>query len=139
MTFLSEIEVRRPAGEACEWELLADLVYVGSRDKFIVPKGFKTDFASIPRLFQNLIPKNGRHDAAAIVHDYLYRCQPFVTIRMSQTVTFSVTHDRITRLEADGVFRRILKELGVGYFRRSLMYRAVRLGGRRAWSKWQPT
>jgi hypothetical protein len=130
MTFLSDIQVSRAAGKSGEWTLTADLIYLGNRDQFLVPKGFKTDFASIPRVFQSLIPSHGRFDAAAIVHDYLYRHKPKV-------IGYSGWGDykRITRKEADGVFRRIMKELGVGRIRRNLMYRAVRMGGWAPWGK----
>ena len=129
MTFLSDIQVKRHAGDTGEWELTGDLIYIGRRDQFLVPTGFTTDFASIPRFFQTLIPKNGKYDAAAIVHDYLYRHQPLVASRITRDMK------RITRKDADGIFRRIMKELGVGWFRRSLMYRAVRLGGGIPWAK----
>lgn len=128
MTFLSEIQVSRRPGANGEWKLLADLIYIGEWDQFLVPRGFRTDFASIPSIFQSLFPKNGRHDAAAIVHDYLYRYQPLVLDRKRGT-----GYVRITRLDSDRIFRRIMKELGVGCVRRNLMYRAVRLGG---WAPW---
>ena len=38
-----------------------------------VPDDFLTDLSSIPRIFRLLIPKNGRHRAAAVVHDWLCR------------------------------------------------------------------
>lgn len=128
MTFLSGIEVKRDAGDVGSWELTADLIYIGVRDQFLVPKGFTTDFASIPSIFQGLIPKHGRFDAAAIVHDYLYNVQPKVWRPEGE-------YSRITRKESDGIFRRIMKELGVGRIRRNLMYRAVRLGGWVPWNK----
>lgn len=124
MTFLSDIRVARIAGSTGEWELIAPLIYKGNRDKFTVPKGFRTDFASIPRIFAWLIPKNGSHDAAAIVHDYLYRCQPL-----------TAHSKRISRKDADRLFRRIMRELGTNCVRYNLMYAAVRIGGRFTWNK----
>ena len=127
LTFLSDIEVKRRPGQKGEWELTADLIYVGNRDQFLVPKGFKTDFASIPGFLTSFIPSHGRFDAAAIVHDYLYREKPFIRV--------SLGYYRIQRKDADGIFRRIMKELGVGLFRRNIMYRAVRLGGAIPWAR----
>jgi len=128
MTFLSDIRVARIAGSTGEWELIDDLVYQGNRDRFTVPKGFRTDFASVPRIFQALIPKNGSHDAAAIVHDYLYRYKPLVPspapLRSMQ---------RISRRDADRLFRRIMRELGTNCIRYNLMYAAVRIMG---WVEW---
>ncbi len=129
MTFLSDVQVSRPAGSTGEWVLLANLIYKGNKDRFVVPKGFKTDFASIPRIFRFIVPKNGSHDAAAIVHDYLYRHQPFLPspapLRMQ----------RISRKDADRLFRRIMRELGTNCVRYNLMYAAVRIGGRCTWNK----
>ena len=38
----------------------------------IVPKGFITDLASVPRFFWRLFPPGGVYNEAAIIHDYLY-------------------------------------------------------------------
>jgi len=81
-----------------------------------VPAGFETDFASVPRLFWRIIPPWGRYSSAAVVHDYLY-------------ATASVT-----RYEADRIFLDLMKRLGVPFWKRRLMYRAVRLGG---WASWK--
>lgn len=83
----------------------------------IVPKGFETDFASVPRLFWNILPPWGEYAPAAIVHDYLYVMQPF------------------TRYEIDYLFLRIMEQLEVGWFKRHIMYRGVRIGGWNAWNR----
>jgi hypothetical protein len=44
-----------------------------------VPPGFQTDFASIPRVFQNVITKLGPHIEAAVVHDYLCVTKPWTS------------------------------------------------------------
>lgn len=36
-----------------------------------VPKGYRTDFASVPRFFWRLYPPVGRYCQAAVLHDYL--------------------------------------------------------------------
>ena len=38
----------------------------------VVPAGFATDFASVPRAFWRLLPPFGEYMLAAVVHDYLY-------------------------------------------------------------------
>lgn len=83
-----------------------------------VPKGFETDFASIPRLLQNIIQVNGRHRPAAVVHDYL-----------CWLVDVSVYHypaPLMTQGEADKVFREAMKCLDVEFVQSSVMYRMVR-------------
>ncbi|CAL9377309.1 DUF1353 domain-containing protein [Streptomyces sp. enrichment culture] len=98
--------------DAETWELLEEVAYRGREDTFTVPVGFRTDFASVPTVFVWLIPRYGVYTKAAIVHDYLCREAP------------------VSRAEADGVFRRALRELGVSLLRRWIMWAAVRAGGR---------
>lgn len=97
------------------WTLELPLLWEDGAEIIVVPPGFITDLASIPRLAQPLIPVNDRHRAAAILHDYLY-----------------VIQDR-TRAEADALFARAMATSGVGWLRRALMHAAVRVGG---WAQW---
>lgn len=81
-----------------------------------VPKGFKTDLDSIPRIpifYQWL---KGRTVIATIVHDYLY----------------SVKHDR---KEADMIFTKLMKLTGVRGRYRYPIYWAARLFGWARYSK----
>lgn len=99
-----------------EWRVRAPLTYIRHDGEAItVPTGFVTDLASIPRIFHSLIPVNGPHSPAAIIHDWLYETQTFL------------------RKEADEIFLEAMRDLGVSWLRRSLMYSAVRLGGWAAW------
>jgi hypothetical protein len=36
-----------------------------------IPAGFRTDLATVPRIFWGIVSPSGRHDLAVIVHDYL--------------------------------------------------------------------
>lgn len=109
-------DVRDPS----TWYLLHDYRRIialpdGRVIKVKVQRGFPWDSASIPKFLQDRIAKWGRHSTASLVHDWLY-------------------HHRIgDRLTADQVFLQCLKEDGVGWLKRSAMYRAVRLFGGRAW------
>lgn len=98
------------------WELLKPLIYHGRRETFTVPVGFTTDFASVPRIFTWLVPPYGRYTKAAILHDFLCHTKP------------------VSRAEADGIFRRAMRELGVSFLRRWMMWAAVRAGARLAGS-----
>ncbi|MDP1554983.1 MAG: DUF1353 domain-containing protein [Hyphomonas sp.] len=77
-----------------------------------VPLGFVTDFASIPSFFHFIVQPFGRHALAAVLHDYLY----------------AIGQKKARRL-ADRLFLNAMKDAGVPGFRRSLMYRMVRLFG----------
>lgn len=82
----------------------------------VVPAGFVTDFASIPRAFWRVLPPTGRYGKAAVVHDYLYRTPEI----------------QVTRAEADKVFLDAMADLGVGTVTRRTMWAAVRTFGGRA-------
>lgn len=82
-----------------------------------VPKGFVTDFASVPWPACMLIPKDGNYNQAAVVHDYLYHTQ----IR--------------PKVEADTIFLDGMKTLGVSLIKRHIMYNAVKIFGGFGWRK----
>lgn len=96
------------------WEVLEDYYYETSIGIIKVPKGFKTDYASVPKIFRNIINCSGKHGRAAVVHDWLY----------SSKCTLGVTRE-----EADEIFLEIMTEWGVSVIKRNLMYRMVRLFG----------
>ncbi|MDP9420906.1 MAG: DUF1353 domain-containing protein [Actinomycetota bacterium] len=106
-----DIEVR--ARGPTHWEVLKAIRYHGREEGFIVHAGFETDFASVPRGLVWLIPKYGRFTAAAILHDFLWaQCRD----------------GRFNWFDADGIFRRAMREDGVPFAHRWLMWGAVRLG-----------
>lgn len=88
----------------------------------VVPAGFKTDLASVPRWLWPILPAHGLHEKAAIVHDFLYGRN-----REGKPL--------VTRWTADALFRQGMASLGVSAWRRWLMWAGVRLGGwqRGAW------
>lgn len=106
MTFLGDVVVRQV--DAKRWELIEPLTYRGNRESFTVERGFITDFASVPRLFVWLLPSYGDYTKAAILHDYLCKKKP------------------VDRADADGLFRRAMRELEVSFARRWMMWAAVR-------------
>jgi hypothetical protein len=114
------ITVRRATDQL--WEVVEPLVYRGQQDTFVVPAGFRTDFASVPRIVVWLIPRFGRYTLAAVLHDWL--------------VGTGIDSGAVSARDADGLFRRVLRELGVPPVRRWLMWTGVRWGalvdGRRA-------
>lgn len=76
----------------------------------VVPEGYETDFASVPRLPFAYLVAGGRAPKSATLHDFLYSI-------------------RAGREYADDVFLAAMKAEGVGPIIRRLMYLAVRLGG----------
>lgn len=70
-----------------------------------VPKGLQTDFASIPKIFWNVLPPaEGKYAKAAVVHDYLYR-------NRGQFKGPDGTGANVTRADCDNVLLEAMKVL----------------------------
>jgi len=120
------------------WKLLEPLEYeVFPGHTLIVPAGFITDFASVPRWIGvgslpnwilrriprwthyigiplwSIFPPSGEWNRAAVLHDYLY----------------SIAVPWCSRWLADAIFRDAMHRLGVPLWRRWCMWMAVRMFG----------
>ncbi len=97
--------------------VVEDFTYVdGKGEDWPVPKGTKTDGASVPRFFWQLFPPfSGKHRIAAVVHD-----------------RFCQTRDRTWRL-VHRMFYDAMRAAGVNIASASAMYAAVYAFGPR-WS-----
>lgn len=100
--------------------LSEELVYFSEllNKEIIVPKGFKTDFASVPRVPIAYWLFGGRAHHESVIHDYLYRTIPHIC----------------SRKQADQVFKEAMIIRKKGIFVRNSMWLGVRLGG---WSSWR--
>jgi hypothetical protein len=107
--FDDETRVLVEALDAEHWKTLRDITY----GPYTVPAGFRTDFASVPRVAVWLIPRFGRFTLAAILHDYL------LTL---------VRAGSLASVEADRVFREALAGLDTPPVRQWLMWTGVRWG-----------
>lgn len=120
-----ENPVGRYLENGIDFQLCQNLVYsVGKEDSLeiiLVPEGSVTDFASIPAIFQILLPKSiGRR--AAIIHDYLYRTGGLGGF--------------YTRQRCDEIFKEALIVLSVPKHKVDLLYTGVRLGGWKTWNRY---
>lgn len=89
-------------------------------EPIIVPEGFTTDYASIPRFFWRILPPRGDgsgavYGPAAVIHDYLYQ-----------------SHAK-SKADSDLIFYEAMEALEVAFWRRAVMYRGVYWFGGRAW------
>lgn len=118
-SFTKPLIVEEASGSETEWILHTAFEYhVGeeeSGDVISVPAGFRTDFASIPRIFWNILHPAGKYRGAAVIHDWLYN-----------------QHAR-PRKECDKIFLEAMGVLKVSWVKRHAMYRAVRSFG---WIPW---
>lgn len=106
-----------------EWEVLDDFRFSGYGVDLLIPAGFHTDLASIPRILWRLIAPYELSIEAALVHDWLYRHGG------------RHLHGTVDRLAADGIFREIMIAQGVPAWRCAVAYRGVRLFGGWSWQE----
>ena len=100
--------------DGIRWVTMEDFEYhVGSEDSndvIRVPKGTVSDGASIPRFLWRVVGHPwGSYAYAAILHDYLCNLEGY------------------PRKKADYVFYEAMGVLGVSWFKKTIMYLAVRL------------
>lgn len=113
-------EVTYLVSENC-WILTDDWTYSGHGVNLFIASGFRFDLASIPRVFWRLVSPFELSIAAPLAHDYLYRFGGNAWNRW------------LTREETDNLFRSIMEDEGVPWWRRNAAYRAVRMFAGFAW------
>lgn len=112
--------------------------------RIVVPPYMNTDFATTPKWGKLLgFGHDGPWRAAAVVHDFMYMVQGFKRFRDISDGAYQVkTDDTIgyqngvshwDRKECDDLFLQLMKEGGTSWWRRSVMYRAVRMFGKKYW------
>lgn len=123
----------RPDAKGEWWTVEEDFIWFFDENfsgtYVIVPKGFESDLASVPKILRTVVPHTTA-PAASIVHDYCYR-YPFVMTYMGED-EFGVPINVITkvnRLRIDKNYFLMNRALGVGRVKSHLMYRGVRAGG----------
>ncbi len=84
--------------------------------EFTVPRGFETDGPSIPRRLRGVVSAVGNQFQPAIAHDFTY-----------------LNDTGLTKKQADQLFLDGMKSLGVPWYRRRVMYLAVRSFGKGHW------
>lgn len=102
-----------------QWRVARDLVCDTPFGRIVVPEGFITDGASVPRIFQNIFPPlDGDYDAAAVLHDYVYQ--------------HAVALGR-TKADADNLLKAGMEAMHTAAWKRFLIYQGVHRGGQLAW------
>lgn len=103
-----------------DYELREKFEYVG-RDgtSYVVPRGdcLNTDLASIPPFATWLVPKDGRHTQAALLHDAMI-------VKPGEAKDYEGPQD-VTDEQADRIFRDGMRVGGVPFFRRWIIWTAV--------------
>ena len=118
--FLDDLDVEKV--NETTWKLMTDFIYITDLLRYsgrvvVVPAGFETDFASVPRIpfIYDLVGRRG--DKAATIHDYLY------------------SNPICDRKTADQIFKEALIVEGVPKYMVWIMYLGVRIFGKSHYGK----
>ena len=121
-SFTDDLLLTHMANKWRLWRLERDFVYevgeLGSGKKIVVPKGFLTDGASVPRAFWMLLPPWGDYSRASVIHDYL--CWRLIDDTAHPLAP--------TRKIADDIFHEAMLVSGTGKCAAWLIWAAVRVG-----------
>lgn len=103
------------------WRVERQFTYfVGEEDSnewITVPRGFKTDLTSIPKIFWTIMGHPaGKYVQSAVLHDYMYFNAVYI------------------RKRCDEIFEESMRVLKVFWLQRKIMYLAVRMWG---WIGWR--
>lgn len=110
--FLTQLNLTNDPHDDGNWLLVRDFLCAVNGLWMTIPAGFRTDLASVPRIFWAFFPPFGRWDEAAVLHDYMYR-----------------VGGSLSREDADACFHAGMLECGVPEWRAYIMWAAVRLFG----------
>lgn len=117
--FLTELLVKPIQSKPGWWEVQEPLRFQYQGTTITVPQGFKTDFASVPRILWSILPPIGAYTESAVLHDYLYYMGKDNVIQ----------YERATREKADKVFLAAMLSQHVSKLTAYTMYTGVRLFG----------
>jgi hypothetical protein len=129
--FVTSLETKLLRGQFKQgrqlYQLLSPLVYESDLlgVAIIVPAGFVTDMASVPKLPLTWLLAGGTANEAAVIHDWSY-------------TVHAVGRKPITRRQADALFREAIAASEDTTAPSWLMWLAVRLGGSGAWDAQGP-
>jgi hypothetical protein len=116
-------------GKSRNFLLEEDFPFWADDELYTIPKGFTTDLASIPSLFENIIDNDDPVILRpSIVHDWLYVLNGHLP-----------NGNVLTRDECDNWLRDSMEGLGADWVIRNEVFEAVRLGGEIFWKKHETT
>lgn len=116
MSFKTELVVKRNIKKDNSWIVSESLIWEDGKYEVRILKGFDFDFASIPNIITNILPKDGQeYDRAACLHDALYASQ------------------RLPKSECDRLFYEAMLQDGVSKWKAKSMYLAVKWFGNSAY------
>lgn len=86
--------------------------------KVTIPKGFRTNFASVPKKFRNVISNVSMFNKCYLLHDYIYSKDCLLSFSKS---------------DADVMLRRNLEDFGMDFVDRWTVYFSVKYFAKKHW------
>lgn len=115
------------------WAVQSALEYQVGDDPdelIIVPPGFVTDLASVPRAVWSFYPPDGPWAKAAIIHDFLYATKGTGEWHTHRGITRVAPY---SRKEADDILKEAMADRKVGKWEQGVIWASVRFGGAGGW------
>lgn len=113
-----------------EWELTRDWHFSIGSTKYIIPKGFTFNGASVPKFLTIWFSPVGVLFLGALVHDFLYAYEYLVINENEKRLS-----DKFSRKKSDLLFREICIEQNGFHVMNYLAYYSLRLFGFISWNK----
>ena len=110
------------------WEISKDFTFELHGTKYVIPKGFTFDGASVPKFLATFLSPVGVLLLGGLVHDYAYK---YAALKPALQKSSRLL---LNQKQADKIFRDINIEINGFYFLNYLAYWALRLGGWFAWN-----
>lgn len=110
------------------WRIAKDWHFEVNGEKYVIPKGFEFDGASVPKFLATWLSPTGVLLIGGLVHDYIYKYT--VLLKKGQKETSAPMNQQ----QADQLFRDINIEQNGFHLLNYLAYWALRLGGFAAWN-----
>lgn len=100
------------------WKTAETVVWVDTNTgcKIVVPAGFKTDLASVPKILHPIVSPGGNWNRASIIHDYLYSVKGLLP-----------SGEKLTRKQCDRIFLEVSILDGTNPFIATVGYYGIRL------------
>ena len=119
--FLTPLWLEHVDGE--RWIVAADFRYYSEmfHGIFVVKAGTETDLASIPWIFRRILPKSGKYNPAAVLHDTGYH---------GKLMTADGQRVNLIKPYCDKLFLEAMEVAGVGKKKREIMYEMVKNFGK---------
>lgn len=89
----------------------------------IIPKGYATDFASVPRILWAIFPPHGRMATPAVLHDYMY----------DKRIGEAYFGQKRARRKADRLFLKNCIAAHVPAWQAVMVYYAIRIFAKKWW------